>query len=383
MTVLPDDAAQIQLYFVPFLNHPNQLMYNGQAVLSTFAGSDNKFGTDNVNDGWASVLNGHNVHFLPSFFVDPATFNQYGSWLSGVFNVGFLLSTTSKCIKMLTMRIQWNAAWPITVGQNGDTSGAPTGLTDLLPAAISNLVGTITTDQQYLNGLQGKTYITSVSPVFYTHYSPETYNKNWIYTSDDHLYAKRWETLVSNRDTVDIVEVISWNDYGESHYIGPIEGAQPNSQAWVDGFDHTPLLTLTKYYAAAFKTGAYPAIEKDSIVMWARPHSKDATATNDSVGKPNAWQFTSDVLWAVALLSAPAKVTLSTSPTNSKTFDLPAGANKISIPLLAGGPLHATIVNNGQTTVDISSTNYTFQPTTTETYNFNYFTLSSDPVTSS
>jgi len=27
-------------------------------------------------------------------------------------------------------------------------------------------------------------------------------------------------------------------DYGESHYIGPIEGAQPNSQAWVNGFDH-------------------------------------------------------------------------------------------------------------------------------------------------
>ena len=27
-------------------------------------------------------------------------------------------------------------------------------------------------------------------------------------------------------------------DYGESHYIGPIAGAQPNSQAWVNGFDH-------------------------------------------------------------------------------------------------------------------------------------------------
>ena len=54
---------------------------------------------------------------------------------------------------------------------------------------------------------------------------------------------------------MDIVQIISWNgpwpnewrasnidpyspDYGESHYIGPIAGAQPNSQAWVDGFDH-------------------------------------------------------------------------------------------------------------------------------------------------
>jgi glucan endo-1,3-alpha-glucosidase len=44
--------------------------------------------------------------------------------------------------------------------------------------------------------------------------------------------------MIANRNKVDVVEVITWNDYGESHYIGPIEGAQPNSQAWVNGFDH-------------------------------------------------------------------------------------------------------------------------------------------------
>ena len=28
------------------------------------------------------------------------------------------------------------------------------------------------------------------------------------------------------------------DDYGESHYIGPVEGAQPMSEAWVNGFNH-------------------------------------------------------------------------------------------------------------------------------------------------
>lgn len=28
-------------------------------------------------------------------------------------------------------------------------------------------------------------------------------------------------------------------DYGESHYIGPIEKDQPKSEAWVNGFEHT------------------------------------------------------------------------------------------------------------------------------------------------
>lgn len=32
--------------------------------------------------------------------------------------------------------------------------------------------------------------------------------------------------------------VIYIDDYGESHYIGPIEGAQPMSEGWVNGFDH-------------------------------------------------------------------------------------------------------------------------------------------------
>jgi hypothetical protein len=69
----------------------------------------------------------------------------------------------------------------------------------------------------------------------------------WIYLSDDHLYATRWESLIDIRDKVDIVQVISWNDFGESHYIGPIEGDQPMSQAWVDGNDHTGAHLLVIY----------------------------------------------------------------------------------------------------------------------------------------
>lgn len=102
---------------------------------------------------------------------------------------------------------------------------------------------------------------------------------------------------------MDIVEVISWNDFGESHYVGPIEGSQPMSQAWVDGNDHTGAhllvyksaiadlptlgwLSLTSYYASAFKTGTYPTPSKDQIVMWSRPHPASASASNDAVGQP-------------------------------------------------------------------------------------------------
>ena len=87
----------------------------------------------------------------------------------------------------------------------------------------------------------------------------ETYSKNFIYSGDNWLFIERWEHLIANRALLEMVEVLTWStscwamtsavyqrtlklhyldDYGESHYIGPIEGAQPMSEAWVNGFDH-------------------------------------------------------------------------------------------------------------------------------------------------
>ena len=82
-------------------------------------------------------------------------------------------------------------------------------------------------------------------------------------------------------------------DYGESHYIGPIKGAQPNSQAWVDGFEHTPWLHLSAFFARAFKDGHYPRIEKFRVYAWARPHRRDANIGRDTVGRPTGWQLAS------------------------------------------------------------------------------------------
>ena len=64
------------------------------------------------------------------------------------------------------------------------------------------------------------------------------------------MYASRWELLMDHRDLVDLVQIVTWNgewlairsvhakdgttlltvailDYGESSYIGPIDGDQP------------------------------------------------------------------------------------------------------------------------------------------------------------
>lgn len=36
------------------------------------------------------------------------------------------------------------------------------------------------------------------------------------------MFSRRWELLIANRDKVDIVQLITCNDFGESHYVGPL-----------------------------------------------------------------------------------------------------------------------------------------------------------------
>jgi glucan endo-1,3-alpha-glucosidase len=43
---------------------------------------------------------------------------------------------------------------------------------------------------------------------------------NWVEQSDT-LWKYRWEQTLQVKP--DIVEIVTWNDYGESHYIGMSE----------------------------------------------------------------------------------------------------------------------------------------------------------------
>ncbi|PSR74813.1 hypothetical protein PHLCEN_2v9527 [Hermanssonia centrifuga] len=371
----PDDAAALRNYITTYAQHPNQLQVNNRAFASTFAGESCSFGQGSVPQGWSSQftqhpdLSGANaVHFVPSFFVDPATFGQYNGAMHGAFN--------------------FNSGWPIQLTANtGNSVLGPLG-TNLassasqaigtITQALSQFVGATDTDTQYVNGLKSvttddgaPTYMGAVSPWFFTHYGADSYNKNFIYYADSHLYPTRWESIIDNRDMFDMVEIVTWNDFGESHYIGPIHGAQPNSQDWVDGFDHTAWLDMTSYYATAYKTGSYPQITEDKLYMWARPHTKDANAP-DPVGKPDNYELDQDVLWAVVFATANSTVTLYTSDSTSQTFNVNAGVNKISTDLTPGGYMRGTIVRNGQTIVDFRPDGYNFTANP-QAYNYNAF----------
>ncbi len=168
---------------------------------------------------------------------------------------------------------------------------------------------------------------------------------------------------------------MTWNDFGESHYIGPIREASlpPPSGDWVIGFDHQAWLGIVNHFATQFKTGQAPAIDKDKIVLWSRPHPKNAQASADPLGvPPTTFELLQDKMWAVVFATADGQVTLSTSDQTTQTFDVKAGVNKLSLPIAANGFMKATLTRNGQTVIDFKPDGFSFNPNP-EKLNYNAF----------
>lgn len=162
-----------------YANHPNYFKRGSQPLVSTFEGPESA-------EDWKEIKSSIGCFFIPdwsSLGAKPAM--ELGA-ADGLFN--------------------W-AAWP-------------TGPADM----------NTHTDASYLQYLDGKPYMMPVSPWFFT--NMPGFDKNWLWRGDD-LWFDRWEQV----NTVDpeFVQIISWNDYGESHYIGPLPETEKGYEAFERG----------------------------------------------------------------------------------------------------------------------------------------------------
>jgi len=309
----PTDADNLYNTFVgPYVGHPNQYMYQGKVLVSTFAGESCDFGLGSVEAGWNYFTSKATMFFLPAFNTDPAT-AAANSALDGLFS--------------------WNSAWAY---QPVDEA--------VLDWAVLSVLG-------------GKAYMAAVSPAFFTHYSPESYDKNWLYPSDNFWFPNRWAQIVAERDSFDLVELVTWNDYGESSYVGPLDGAQPPGTTWATGFDHTPFLDIASYYISAFKAGGVPQITQDSVFIWSRPHPKDAAAP-DPIGRPTYADTTEDSISCLVFATAAGTLQLSAG-SSSQTFAVSAGVNQFVMPMVPGSGMKAGLSRNGQIVVTADGGNFT------------------------
>ncbi|KAG8683076.1 hypothetical protein FRC09_016316, partial [Ceratobasidium sp. 395] len=83
------------------------------------------------------------------------------------------------------------------------------------------------------------------------------------------------------------------------------------------------------YYIKWYKNGSAPAVTADQIVFWYRSHPKAVTCSQGDV--PRNSQYPADAVFAFALLTSPATVTLDIG-SNHYQWNAAAGTSMGSVP---------------------------------------------------
>ncbi|KAB8261806.1 glycosyl hydrolase family 71-domain-containing protein [Aspergillus pseudonomiae] len=175
-------------------------------------------------------------------------------------------------------------------------------------------------DASYTEYLDGLPYMMPASPWFYTNLPG--YKKNWLWRGDN-LWYDRWQEIWYLKPP--FVQIISWNDYGESHYIGPLRdyameafdiGRAPYN--YVEDMPHDGWRLFLPFLIDTYKYGK-ATINKEGLTVWHRPQPASACNSGGTSGNTasqlqiefHPTEIVQDHIFFSALLSAPATITVS------------------------------------------------------------------------
>ncbi|KXN92547.1 Glucan endo-1,3-alpha-glucosidase agn1 [Leucoagaricus sp. SymC.cos] len=316
-SAFPCDVNSVVATANQFISHGSQFKVDGRPLISSYLGKC--LG----NQGWQEIKDKTNGYLMPFIAEIEGEFDEW---------------------KSLDSWFCWGCAWP-----QGDTDK------------------TTADDQYYLKQLGTSTkYVTSVSPWMFTHYD----YKNFYLRGDNWLISSRWEQLVEMRNDIPMVEMITWNDFGESDYYSSVKGLQPSGTTWANGYSHISFFELSQFYIMAYKTGKYPTILQDAIYFWARPHPARATAFADSLARPSGFDFAEDYLWALVFATRLGQVSL-TCGNSTQKFTVDHGVNKLKLPL-SPGKITVSMARNGSTLIEQSPSDFSYS-SVPQLYNYNVY----------
>ncbi|KAK3933533.1 glycosyl hydrolase family 71-domain-containing protein [Diplogelasinospora grovesii] len=244
-------------------------LYNGQPFVSTFEGVNN-------TADWNTIIADTSCFFIPSWSSLGAKVAMETGIPNGLFSWG---------------------AWP-------------EGPHDMFT----------TTDASYFDFLGGKPYMMPASPWFVTNLPG--YHKNWLWRGDDTWYD-RWTHIWYLAPA--FVEIITWNDYGESHYIGPNRANAWNAfdtgkapYNYASGMPHDGWRLFLPYVIDIYKNNGVATISQEGLVAWFRPQPASACATGGTTGNTASQlqityspaEIVQDKIFFTALLGSAADVTV-------------------------------------------------------------------------
>ncbi|KAL9588899.1 MAG: hypothetical protein Q9203_002301 [Teloschistes exilis] len=172
----------------------------------------------------------------------------------------------------------------------------------------------------------GKKWMAAVAPWFFTRLSSD---KNWSQAQDDSIFVDRWLSLLSLKP--DFIEIVTWNDWSESSYVGP--AAQVTTDVYWADLDHSPFRALSKAFGKAFKAGGETATVDEAdegVYMFYRLQPASKLGSSDTLPLPTDASNLKDDVFVVSLLSDAAEITLKSGDAAPVTWSAPAGVQKTS-----------------------------------------------------
>ena len=300
-----------------YVNHPNYFKYQGgkgggKSLVSTFDGPA-RFNVD-----WTAVKAAvPNIYVVPHLPISEVQNNPAG--IDGALN--------------------WNA-WATRENLPIDGNSS-------------------TVDDHIMQDALGpdKAYATLVSPWSFTNYHANGVDKEWIFKSDD-LLVTRWNQMLTFATSepgahIDLVELYSWNDYGEGNYMNDISKALPNEfsggdDLWSLGFKHDGWRLLNAPFIKAFK--AYETsvstsdIDTEMIVLQHRPYLAGTMCTGQSQPILGS-SFVRDEVTVISTLKSPVELVV-TSGCTETDLTLAEGVQTAHVPMEVGSQ-SLTVTRNG------------------------------------
>ncbi|KAI0444869.1 glycoside hydrolase [Xylaria telfairii] len=297
------DINQHASLYTQYAGRKSYLHYgsNNRPVVSSYSGG-------NIGvDAWRNFKNANNVYLIPNpeadgnYYNNPTAFFQnWGGVVDGVFS--------------------WETSWPDLSNSPGST------VSSSRDAAVKQAADAA-----------GKTYVMGLSSLQYKHCCGDS----WYRNGDTVLPDRMGQILQLSPE---FTEVITWNDAGESHYVGPSwpETVTPEILQYGDTDEnpHNGWQPLIKSFINAYKGGArstssmVPADGASfSGAMWYRSVLRSCV-NNGGDGSPRGNGGASDsVVYAVVL------------PANSQGYKVrvTSGGSVLATQSVGGGLTYNTI----------------------------------------
>ncbi|KAF7621739.1 hypothetical protein AFLA_012031 [Aspergillus flavus NRRL3357] len=228
----------------------------------------------------------------------------------------------------------------------------------------------VTNDLEWMKALSGKPYMMPVAPWFYTNL-PQ-WGKNWLWRGDD-LWHYRWKQVIELQPP--LVQILSWNDYGETHYIGPVyeAGVPEGASRYIANHPHDAWRTFLPHYIDGYRRNIanhhsnpartslhqkHPISYAEKIVYWYRLNpgqsgsADGTTGNNPGIGQPEMkpHELSHDKVFVSAFVTEPSEVHVQIGPGPHSVLDAAApGLNHGSFSFKGQtGPVRISIVRGNR-----------------------------------